>query len=124
MFDSYQGTIDYDGETLQQARQEAESYFIRKDSRPLPDLSLLAFSGLRLASACLISKWDKRDEPLVSYLMTASAFKGQGLAGGLLSWSLSLAAASGYAGLRAVVTEGNVPSERVMAARGFTRAET
>ena len=32
MLDSYRGTIDYDGETIEDAMREVESYFSRQDS--------------------------------------------------------------------------------------------
>src|SRR5262249_16411781 len=80
MLDSYRGNIDYDGETIKEAISEVESYFTRKDSLPITSASTLALRDGRIASACLVSKWEKRKEPLVSYMMTTAELKGRGLA--------------------------------------------
>lgn len=119
--DAYQGTIDYDGESLQQAEDEVASYFSRKDSLPMLTLSSVALSGGKIASACLVSKLEKRGEPLITYLMTLTELKGKGLARYLAASSARKVEQSGYRGLRAFITEGNAASESVVAALGFVR---
>ena len=123
MFDSYQGTIDYDGENLQEATAEVKSYFERVDSAPMPSCSFIALSGSKIVSACLVSNWEKRPEPLIAYLMTRRNLKGQGLAKALVLKCLQSVQDAGYAGAIGVVTEGNTPSERLLVGLGFIRAQ-
>ena len=119
--DSYKGTIDYDGESIVEAISEVESYFSRKDSLAMPAASTLAFKGDRIVSCCLVSKWEKRDDPLIGYIMTLAEFKHLGLGAYVSAKSMMKVAALGYGGACAVVTEGNVPSERLVSSLGFVR---
>jgi RimJ/RimL family protein N-acetyltransferase len=121
MIDAYAGTIDSDGETLDDARAEVASYFAGRSGAPLLDASRLLPADGAVTAACLVSLWDARRCPLVAYLMTGAASKGRGLAGRLLHQSLAALAAAGYPEARAVVTEGNTPSERLLTRAGFER---
>ena len=121
MLDSYQGTIDYDGESIREAIAEVESYFKRPDSRPLLPCSFVLLSEGRIISACLISNWVKRQKPLISYIMTRSSFKGRGLGGMAVRKALAGIRAAGYVEAYAVVTEGNIPSEKLLIGLGFKR---
>lgn len=123
MLDSYRGTIDYDDETIREALSEIKSYFDRKDSIPLLSCSYVAVTGDQLLSACLISKWEKRADPLISYVMTGTAFKGKGLASMLLGTALEAIRTAGNIGVRGFVTEGNTPSERMFASFGLKRVK-
>ncbi len=119
MIDSYMGTIDYDGETLEDALGEIQAYFNGASGEPLLDASWLCFDGETLASAILISLWE--GHPLVAYVMTAAAYKGQGLGRALLAQSLKTFQAQGHSQIRAVITEGNTPSEILFQRAGFVR---
>lgn len=121
MLDSYRGTVDYEGETIQEATTEVKSYFERLDSRPMLSCSLVLLSGDRIVSACLISKWEKRPDPLVSYITTRSGFKGRGLGRMVVRMALERIHGAGYGGAVAFVTEGNTPSERLLLGLGFKR---
>src|SRR5262245_48839679 len=81
MLDSYRDTIDYDGETIDDAVREVESYFsgLREDSTWL-NLSWLGFIEDSLACASLVSFWKDRNAPIIAYVMTASHWKGKHLA--------------------------------------------
>ena len=122
MLDSYRGTIDYDGETLDDALREVESYFARHlaDSTWL-ETSWLAFIENDLACASLIGFWQDRDSPIIAYVMTASRWKGKHFATIGVSRSLQSLAEKNYTNVHAVITEGNVPSERVFTQIGFRR---
>ena len=58
MLDAYRGTIDYDGETTQEATSEVESYLRRIDSKAMLSCSFVAVSEGHIVSACLVSKWE------------------------------------------------------------------
>ncbi|MCB9134020.1 MAG: GNAT family N-acetyltransferase [Anaerolineales bacterium] len=117
MIVSYTGTIDYDGETLEDATNEVQSYFNGASGETLLDSSWLCFDCEALASAILISLWE--GQPLVAYVMTATAYKGQGLGRALLERSLTHLKNQGKTEVRAVITEGNLPSKTIFKAMGF-----
>ena len=117
MLTAYDGTIDYDGETIVDARDEVRRYF---DGNPLLDCSWLRLEDAEPVSAVLVG-WSTRDCPIVSYVMTAPSRKAQGLAADLLARALASLASHGHADVVAWVTEGNTPSERLLARAGFRR---
>ncbi len=119
MIASYTGTIDYDGENLEDALGEIQAYFNGASGEPLLDASWLCFDGETLASAILISLWE--GNPLVAYVMTAAAYKGQGWGRAILHKSLIDLQTQGYSQVRAVITEGNLPSETIFKKIGFQR---
>ena len=119
MLDSYRGTIDYAGETLTGARGEMESHFAGGYGKPLAECSWLGYIGPDLVSACLVAWWEKRDCPLISFVMTGSNWKGRQLGAILLQTSLQSLMQAGYTEARAVITEGNLPSEALFEKAGF-----
>ena len=56
MISAHEGTIDYDGESLQAAAAEVQSYLKAGEVQPLLECSWLFFLGGTLASACLVSQ--------------------------------------------------------------------
>lgn len=121
MIDAYQGTIDYDGETIEDAAQEVERFWGGVSGVPLLDVSWSAWDGETLVSACLVSFWE--GGPLISYVMTRAEWKGRGLGSALLHQSLHSLVDHGYTEARAVITEGNTPSETIFLRAGFERME-
>ena len=85
MLDAYAGTIDYDDETIVDARDEVGRYL---SERPLLDCSWLHVEGGEPVSAVLVA-WSTRECPIVSYVMTTPSSKGRGLAADLLMRSLA-----------------------------------
>lgn len=117
MLDAYLGTIDYEGEGIDEALAEVDSYLA---DEPMLDSSWVAGEGATLASAILVSPYDE-NQPIVGYVMTRAAAKGQGLAGILLERSISDLSRQGWSRLDAFITDGNVPSERLFLRAGATR---
>jgi RimJ/RimL family protein N-acetyltransferase len=122
MLDSYRDTIDYDGETIDDAVREVESYFsgLRDDSTWL-NLSWLGFVEDSLACASLVSFWKDRNAPIIAYVMTGSHWKGKQLATLGVARSLQSLVEGNHNKVYAVITEGNLPSERVFTRIGFER---
>lgn len=121
MLASYYGTIDYDGETIEDALKEVESYYSGSSNQSWLRYSWLAFVENELAGACLVGFWQERDVPLIAYMMTAPRWKGRHLATTALLRSLQDLAGKKYPEVRAVITEGNEPSEKIFTRIGFKR---
>lgn len=121
MLASYLGTIDYDGETVEDALKEVESYFSERSDQTWLGYSWLAFLENELAAACLVEFWQERNVPLIAYIMTEPRWKGKHLATAALIRSLQTLADKKYIEARAVITEDNVPSEKIFTRIGFKR---
>lgn len=121
MLDSYRGTIDYDGETIEDALNEVQSYFSGLADPASLESSWLAFIDDELVCASLVGFWRERNVPLIAYVMTASRWKGKRFATLAVSRSLQSLADKSHAEVRAVITQGNLPSERIFTLLGFTR---
>ncbi len=121
MLDAYRGTVDDGGETLDDARGEVRSFFEQGIDPPLLACSWVAQAGDELVAASLAAFWTQRGSPLIAYTMARAAHKRRGLARLLVARSLDNLRAAGYAEVRAVITEGNLPSERLFARLGFAR---
>lgn len=113
MLDAYNGTIDYDGESIEDARIEIEEFF---SSEPILECSRVVDTGGELAAATLVSLWD--GTPLVAYVMTRSSSKGRGLAREVLVAAIDCLARTSNPQVQAFITEGNTPSERLFASLG------
>jgi hypothetical protein len=121
MLDSYRGTIDYDGETIENSIAEIESYFSGLSDQKWLECSWLVFSKDELISACLIDFWQKRNAPLVAYVMTSANWKGMHLAYSVVVHSLYSLVEKRQDKVLAVITDGNLPSEKVFTRIGFKR---
>jgi RimJ/RimL family protein N-acetyltransferase len=122
MLDAYRGTIDYDGETLEEAQAEVQAYLAgERGGTPYLEASRLGFVGETLVTACLVGDWEERQQPLVAYVMTRARWKNRGLGTAMAYRALEALARSGHSSVRAVVTEGNLPSERLAVRLGFQR---
>ncbi len=115
MLEAYRGTIDYDDETIVEARDEVAGYFA---GDPLLDHSRVRFEGAAAVSAVLLATW--RGDPIVSYVMTRREYKRQGLAKALLLDALASLRAAGAERVHLFITDGNVASERLFATLGAT----
>ena len=116
MLDAYIGTIDYDGEDLDDARDEIDSYL---SAAPSLRHSVIAQIGDEVASSVLVARAE--DTPLVAYVMTRAAHKGRGLGRLVTSVALSALAADGRQTVELFITDGNTPSERLFRSLGAVR---
>lgn len=117
MLDAYSGTIDYEGESIEDARAEIAEYF---SSDPILDCSrVIEMEGVMVA-ASLLAKWE--GSPLVAYVMTASSSKRHGLARAVLLDSLDCLASTDRE-VFAFITEGNDASERLFGGLGASRVD-
>lgn len=114
MLDAYIGTIDYEGEGIEEATSEVESFF--NEGQPLLEHSLVVEIDGSIASAVLIS--EVSGSPFIGYVMTRRANKNQGLARLVTQAALSGLAAAGYEKTVLYITEGNAPSESLFRSLG------
>ncbi|NOK60810.1 MAG: hypothetical protein GFH27_549289n207 [Chloroflexi bacterium AL-W] len=123
MLDAYRGTIDDDGETLDDALIEVQTYLSgERGVVPLLDDSYMAFMERAMVGVCLVGEWSAKQRPLITYIMTGSDCKGLGIGQHLLWATLCRLAEHGYFEVLAVITEGNTSSERLFSRMGFVRA--
>jgi RimJ/RimL family protein N-acetyltransferase len=117
MLDAYRGTIDYDGEGMEEAIAEVGGYLA---GSPLLDHSVVAVVGGEVVSACLLAELE--DTVLVGYVMTAAAHKRRGLGRLVTIDALGRLHDAGRETVDAWITVGNLPSERVFVSLGFAPA--
>lgn len=121
MLDAYVGTIDYEDETIDEARMAIDDYL---SDDPLLDCSFVVEADTgSLRAAMLVSLWSD-GQPLVSYAITDPTFKSTGLATALLAQTLEAMRRFGHAHVHAAITDGNTPSERLFTRAGFEVVET
>jgi len=122
MLEAYRNTIDYEGEGLTEAVEEVQRFFSSaSEDPPLLSCSVLLSIGSTLHCACLIKQWHRRQCPLVGYVMCHPAWKRRRLAALALKEPLRRLKEAGFNQVRAVITEGNVASERLFLHAGFKR---
>jgi len=81
--------------------------------------SRLDFAGPLLVGACLAADWHERKSPLIAYVMTHPEWKNRGVGKHMLYAVLHALREQNYGEVRAVITEGNVPSEQLFGRMGF-----
>lgn len=107
MLDAYRHTIDDGGETIDDARNEVDSFFTSASTPPLLTCSWVYWRETQAVAACLASWWPQRHCALIAYVMTRAAAKGLGLGRYLVQRSLECFVEAGYHEARAVITGGN-----------------
>ena len=119
MFESYQGTIDYDGETLEQSIQEMQETLNGKYGKLLNENSYVIYENGLAVSAVIFVFFSKENMPLLAFNMTHPTFKGRGLSQKLIAKGLNSLIDSGYQNACLVVTEGNQPAQMIYEKLGF-----
>lgn len=114
MLDAYRGTIDYEGEGMDEAIAEVRGHL---GGSPLLEHSIAAVAGDEIVSSCLVS--EAEGLVIVGYVMTAATHKGRGLGTFVSERALYSLRASGAEEVDAWITEGNIPSERIFRRLGF-----
>lgn len=123
MLDAYRGTIDFDDETLDDARAEVAGFLDGRDGPPMLECSWAAWSDGELAAACLAGWWAAREAPLIAYCLTRAIDKGRGLGTWLLARTLDALAEAGHGAVWAVITDGNLPSQALFRRAGFAHVD-
>lgn len=116
--DAYQGTIDYRGETIVEARKEVKDYFENTNKELLRASWIMQESG-NLVGASLVGKWEQKPAPLIWYVMIARKDKQRGYGRAILQHSLLSLREGKFRKIYAVITSGNRPSEKLFQKTGF-----
>lgn len=123
MLDAYRGTIDFDDETLDDARAEVAGFLAGRNDPPMLECSRAAWFDGELAAACLAGWWAAREAPLIAYCLTRAVDKGRGLGTWLLARTLDALVEAGHGAVWAVITDGNLPSQALFRGAGFARVD-
>lgn len=119
MLEAYRGTIDSEGETLEDAIGEVKGTFEGKYGKFLWEVSLMAEVNSVPAAAILFTWSEKDNMPLLAFSMTHAKFKGRGLATELIKTSLGKLSDLNYKECCLVVTDGNEPAMSIYKKIGF-----
>ncbi len=121
MLAAYQGTIDYDGENLEDALFEIRGVFQGR----VGSFQELCSFGIeeegRFLSAIIVTLW--QEKPLVAFSMTHPEFKNRGMATYLLKSAINALLTFSYKELLLMVTDGNEPAQHVYEKVGFRHVE-
>lgn len=117
MLRAYLDTVDYEGETEQDALAETRSTLDGSKGPMLWQMSNVTERDDRLAAATLVIRW--KGEPLVAFSMTDPDYKRQGLARAGLLDSMYRLRSAGETTLTLFVTQANEPAVRLYTALGF-----
>jgi len=123
MLDAYRDTIDYNGESLEDAISEVQATLDGKYGPFIEKCSFIIEREGKAISASIITWFDKVKKPLLAFLMTHPDFKNHGFGTYLLKKSINALLDDGYYELHLVVTEGNPPAEQLFKKMGFQKIE-
>ena len=122
MLAAYSGTIDDDGGILEDAVNEVKNWLAGEYGDPLLSASRIALDNDGDAlSAVLVSRWGEENLPLITFVMTVPSSQKSGLARSLMEQTLASLKETQETQVQALVTEGNISSERLFRSLGFTR---
>ncbi len=123
MLDAYRGTVDYHGETIEDALEEVDAV-LRGDYGPfLKDCSFVIEDEDKLLSASMVVFSDDLEQPLLAFSMTHPEHKRKGMAKFLLKATINWLLDANYKELHLVVTDGNVEAVKLYEKLGFSRVE-
>lgn len=123
MLESYRDTIDYEGETLEDAVKEVCATLHGKYGLFMEQCSFLIEESGQILSACIVVWSEQPKLPLIAYTMTHPGCQSQGMAAFLLKKSITSLFAQGYKEAYLVVTRGNTAAHHLYEKIGFQECE-
>lgn len=117
VIDAYRGTIDDEGETLEEALQAIQDVFAGTSGRLLNACSFAIDEQGQVQACTIVTLW--HEQPLLAYVMTHPAAQGRGMGRFLIQKSIESLLAQGYHELSLFVTKGNLPAQHLYETLGF-----
>lgn len=108
MFEAYSGTVDDEGECLEDAIDEANGTLGGKYGEMIWGSSFVIDDGQDLLSACVVTLFEH--EPLLAFSVTHPCFQRQGMAEFLIKAASINLLSLGYTKLNLYVTLANTPA--------------
>lgn len=118
MFEAFQDTVDYEGESLEDLKKELCSVIEGTYGAFLPEASFQIKQNGEIAAVILIGLY--KDKPLVSELFTTKKYLHLGMASSLLKKSIRVLVSLGYESLVLNVHPRNVGAVNLYRKIGFT----
>ena len=119
MVAAYRGTVDDEGETLEDAVGEVEGVLDGSYGPLASDASFVVEDDDGLVGASLVAIWDRESRPVLLYLVVRPEAKRRGIGTALLLRSGDALAAAGHPQLDLFVTEANEPAVNLYRKLGF-----
>jgi len=119
MLDSYRDTVDYEGETLDDAVAEVERVFADEYGRLVPRASAVIETEGRPVAACLVTILNDAGPPFVCYTMTHPRHRRQGMVKYLIRRVADALLDLGHTELVLAVTVANQPALQLYGKLGF-----
>jgi len=119
LYEAYLGTVDYEGETSEEAFEEAVGTLAGKYGPVDFDASFVIEADDRLLSATVVTAFAPLDAPLLAFAMTRPEAQRRGLARDLIRRTLSSLAESGHGQVGLFVSPENAPALRLYEGLGF-----
>jgi predicted GNAT family acetyltransferase len=113
MVQAYRGTVDYHGESRDDARVEVKATLGGKYGVFLRDCSFLIEEEGQIISAVMVTMSEHYQAPLLAFCMTHPSRKTEGMATFLIREACNALVDAGYKELFLVVTEENKPARHI-----------
>ncbi|HEY7349366.1 MAG TPA: alpha/beta fold hydrolase [Ktedonobacterales bacterium] len=117
MLDAYRGTIDDEGESLDDALEVVQGTFAGTSGALLEACSFVIEEWGEPLACTLVTWWD--EQPLLAYVMTHPTAKNRGMGRFLIEKSVNALLAQGYRKVSLFVTRGNLPAQHLYERLGF-----
>lgn len=117
MLDAYWGTIDDEGETLEDALETMQDTFAGRSGALLESCSFVIEEWGEPLACTIVIWWNER--PLLAFVMTHPTAKNRGMGRFLLQKSINALLAEGYRELSLFVTKDNLPAQHLYERLGF-----
>lgn len=116
MLAAYRGTIDYEGEEIEEAREAVADFF---SDAPMLDASMIACVDGAAASAVLLTSLDA--DPFISHVFSDPTHQRKGLAAQVVTAACQRLVDTGEREVRCAITNGNLASEALFDRFGALR---
>jgi ribosomal protein S18 acetylase RimI-like enzyme len=117
MYQAYRGTVDDEGETLEQSVEEARGALGGKYGELLTRSSFVIEADSKPVSVTLVTLWEGR--PLLAFLLTHPDHQGQGMGTYLVRRTIAALLDQGFGEVDLFVTRANEPAVRIYERLGF-----